>query len=265
MGDILLSNLARAARLSAIGLATFATLLQLSATAAHAEDGTLQIVPATGVALTPITVVTSGPCPAGDFVVVKVSGHGFPEAGANVVAVSAVSIYPKASGGGFELPLQNHLHAFAEQQKPPAVLKGKYELVATCKTKLGSDSLGDFRGSLWFTSPTEYRNTDPAKPGSAAAVAPPTSSSAPSGTAAAKPGGALAPSQSGAAASPSAQTRVLGAKQSNDSAKSGGGGVLAYTGAELARLVLIAGLMLALGTAAVRFGRRRGYFTFGGR
>jgi hypothetical protein len=241
----------RAARLVAISLIAAATALPV--TAAHAADGSLTAVPATGMSITPMTVVTSGPCPSGDFVVVRVFGKGFPRAGENVVGVSAIKIYPTTPNGGFELPLQNHMKAFAERQSPVAVLSGRYEFVATCRAKLGVGSLGEFRGSITFTSPTRY--TSAAKSAAGAATA---------GTSTAPAAGATKPS----AASDSSAARPANAASppaTQVAAKSADGGGLASTGGELARLALIGALAVGVGIFAVRRARSRGYLSFGGR
>src|SRR5262249_41776691 len=38
---------------------------------------------------------------------------------------------------------------------------GRYDFTLTCRTAFNPASLGDFTGSIWFTSPTRYQNTDP--------------------------------------------------------------------------------------------------------
>lgn len=138
------------------------------------------ITPSSGIAFTPLTVSTSAPCAAGDFIVVRVTGKGFPAQGENVVGASNAAIYPKNAGGGMDIPLQNHLRFFADKQVPAAVLTGRYELVVSCRKKLGVTSLADFRGALWFTSPTAYVASDPAGTRASGSVAPsPPASAAP--------------------------------------------------------------------------------------
>lgn len=159
-------------RALAVAFAGLGLGLALPLSAAHAADGTLTVTPSTGFSNTPITVTTSGQCPAGDFVVVRLLGKGFPAEGVNVVGISSASVYPKTAAGGIAVPLQDHLQSFASDQSPPVVLAGKYDIVVICKAKLAPQALGQFSGSVWFTSPTDYRDTDP-KSGPPRSLAPP--------------------------------------------------------------------------------------------
>ena len=154
----------------------------------------MTFAPASGLDVSALVVGTSGPCPAGDFVTVRVLGAGFPEDGLNVVAVSAVAIYPTTSSGGLELAFGNTMKAFASKQNPPAVLAGRYEVVATCRRKLAPQSLGSFRGTFWFTTPTTYQTTDPAASDNTPASSPSSLPSASSTSAAPQAPAVTAPS-----------------------------------------------------------------------
>ncbi len=128
--------------------------------------GSLAFTPATGADTASITVTTSGPCTdaAATNLQAKVFGAGFPESGQVVVSNSAVSAYSTSGSGGYIVPLAQSMRDFANQQASPATLSGKYDFVLTCRTNVNQTSLGDFTGSLWFTSNTAYQSTDPSPP-----------------------------------------------------------------------------------------------------
>ena len=88
---------------------------------------------------------------------VKVSGAGFPAGGYNVTGVSTTGTYPTNAGGGYIIPLADTMANFAAAQAPPATLSGQYTFLAVCRTGLNATDLGNFDGSIWFTSPTKGR------------------------------------------------------------------------------------------------------------
>ncbi|MFJ6568553.1 Ig-like domain-containing protein [Streptomyces sp. NPDC091292] len=136
-------------------------LLGAGAPDARADTlGTLTANPATGTDTTSMSLTTSGACPAeADHVIVKVNGKGFPAEGQNVVGTSPVELYP-GSGAGFEVPLTSTMRDYASLAGF-TTLEGQYEYTLTCRKAFGAATYGDFKGSVWFTSNTTYRNTPP--------------------------------------------------------------------------------------------------------
>ena len=144
---------ATAATLVATGLAVLGT-----ATAANAAPiGTLTVSPPSGADDTPMSVSTSGPCPTtATTIQVTIQGAGFPTTGFNVVGASPISSFPTNPSGGLNIPVSDTLRNYAAQQTPPATLGGDYTITAVCRTALNPTSLGDFPGTIRFTSPTTY-------------------------------------------------------------------------------------------------------------
>lgn len=136
--------------------------LQLSAMGpAWAKDiGTVSFEPVAGLDVHPMSAFTSAPCPQGTHLIVKIFGNGFPADGINGTSNSEARIYRKGSNGGLEIPLLNTMRTFADQQGPRTTLGGRYDVVVTCKNKASQASLGDFKGSLTFTTPTQYTSGD---------------------------------------------------------------------------------------------------------
>lgn len=150
-----------AALLTAAAVALGGTVL-LGAPAAQADSlGTLTATPATGTDVTPMSLKTSGTCPEpADYLIVSVTGAGFPAEGQNVVGNSPLSIYP-STGSGYEVPLTETMRDYASTAGFKT-LQGRYEFTVTCRRAFGSATYGDFKGSVWFTSNTAYQSTAPA-------------------------------------------------------------------------------------------------------
>ncbi|MEU3980958.1 Ig-like domain-containing protein [Streptomyces sp. NPDC026672] len=130
--------------------------------AAAAEIGTAVVDPATGFDDSGISLTTSGACPDNATnILVTVAGSGFPAEGQNVVGNSPISTYPTASNGGMVIPLTQTMRDYANTAGF-TTLTGKYTFTVICRTAFNGTSLGDFTSSIWFTSNTEYQNTDPA-------------------------------------------------------------------------------------------------------
>ncbi|MGW1884819.1 Ig-like domain repeat protein [Streptomyces sp. NPDC001970] len=147
------------------GLASLMAVLAgglLLAPAAHAaEIGTAEVTPATGSDTSSMSLTTSGPCPdSATNVIVTVTGSGFPAAGQNVVGNSPIATYASTPEGGLVIPLTQTMRDYANTAGFTN-LTGKYTFLVTCRTAFNPTSLGDFPGSVWFTSNTTYQNTDP--------------------------------------------------------------------------------------------------------
>jgi hypothetical protein len=251
-----------------------AVLLGVPASRA-APIGTLVFDPATGTNDSTVTVTTSGPCtaPNATSLQAKLFGAGFPAGGQVVVANSPLSAYPVTPAGGYIVPLGDTLQGFANLQSPPATLSGRYDVVLTCRTNVSQASLGDFTGSIWFTSPTQYQNTDPAPTTTATPTPPPTTTTSPppGNGSAGQAVGVVIPSHptsssshpgeggggGGGGGGGSGGGGGGGGGESADGGSAGGGGGLAHTGLPLAELVVAAAVLVVTGGALTRRGRRR--------
>ncbi|MFD3994376.1 WxL protein peptidoglycan domain-containing protein [Streptomyces sp. NPDC058583] len=156
-------------------------------TATAAPVGTAAVTPGQGTDDSSISLTTSGACPApATNVLVKVTGKGFPAEGKNVVGNAPLSTYPQDPGGtGFIVPLTMTMRDYANEAGF-ATLEGRYDLTVVCRKAFGSETYGDFTGSLWFTSNTVYQDTDPGGPnptGTPTGTATPTGTVTPTGTA----------------------------------------------------------------------------------
>lgn len=160
--------------------------------------GTLFVDPPTGADDTPLDLLTSGGCPApATNVVARVFGKGFPAGGQIVVGNTDAGV---RRGSAFSVVPGDTLRAFAALQPTPAVLSGSYRVVVSCQEALGSVSLGDYVGTLVFSSPRSYTARNPAvRPVPAPADAAPL------------PTGAPTPGTTGSSAAPVPQGTDAGA------------------------------------------------------
>lgn len=157
------SKLTRSLGIGVVAVTALAgTLLLSAAPASAAVVGTVSVTPATGLDTTAATVNTSAACPAGVNIIGRIFGAGFPAAGQTVRNNSPISSYSVNAAGGLVVPLADTFRAFGNLQSPPVVFSGKYDIVISCINPLAANtSLGDFSGSVWFTSNTAYQSTDP--------------------------------------------------------------------------------------------------------
>ena len=136
-----------------------ATALLGSGPAGAGTLGSLTLTPPTGADTTPISVRTSGGCPAdAPNIIVAITGKGFPASGQTVVGNTNAGV---SSSGPFSVALSDTLAAFAAQQPVPAPLDGVYELTLTCRTALDPASRGTYTDTLLFSSPTAYTTDVP--------------------------------------------------------------------------------------------------------
>ena len=136
-------------------------LLPQAGYAAAPVVGTLTVQPAIGNDLTSINIVTSGPCPAGTNVIGRVFGAGFPAEGQIVVSNSPFTTYVSTQGHGLVLALGLTLRDFVNLQADPVPLHGKYRLVVSCRMNSKLGDLGDFVGSVAFTTSRSYVAAEP--------------------------------------------------------------------------------------------------------
>lgn len=173
-----------------------------SPVAAVPQLGTLFVDPPTGADDTPLDLLTSGGCPApATNVVARVFGNGFPAGGQIVVGNTDAGV---RRGSSFSVVPGDTLRAFAALQPTPAVLSGSYRVVVSCQEALGSVSLGDYVGTLVFSSPRSYAARNPAvRPVPAPVDAAPLPG--------ASPGAAQVPGTTGSSAAPLAPEAMGGA------------------------------------------------------
>jgi hypothetical protein len=104
----------------------------------------------------PIDLATSGRCPGqGDWLSASVAGPGFPAGGASALGLSAASIYPAASTGGYVIPLDQTLRSIARQSGVSA-LHGVYKVDVFCRARFQPAHLRDFVGTLTFATPGSW-------------------------------------------------------------------------------------------------------------
>lgn len=281
-----LRSAAGAATAAAAALAGLALILPTAAQAAPA--GSAKINPATGADTGSIDLTTSAACPGpATNILVKVVGKGFPAEGKNVVGNSPISTYGQAPSGGITVPMTMTMRDYANEAGF-TTLEGRYDLTVVCRKAFGSDTYGDFKGSLWFTSNTVYQSTDPAAPqpsptptptpsatptptASATPTPSPTptpsdsSSPSPSPSTSASPSTSVSPSASASASAGSTGGDSVGVSTQVSGGSAGGsGGGLANTGTNAATLGLLAAGLVVTGGGAVLWARRRGLLTFSG-
>ncbi|MCX4801449.1 DUF916 domain-containing protein [Streptomyces sp. NBC_01214] len=274
---------------------TLAAAALPGAAAEAAQAGTAVINPATGTDTTSVDLATSAACPApATNVLVKVTGKGFPAEGKNVVGNSPISTYGQAPSGGIVIPLTMTMRDYANEAGF-TTLEGRYDLTVVCRKAFGSETYGDFTGSMWFTSNTEYRTTDPGgaqptptptptptpkpTPTSTQTSSPsPTTSPTPTTTSTPDPSATPTPTTTATATggtglglSTNVTTGGTGTTAGSTSGSgatggsgSGKGGGLADTGTDAVTLALIAAGLVLTGGTAVWWARRRGLLSFPG-
>lgn len=147
---------------AALIVAPFLGLLPASA----ATIGQLKITPGTGQVETAPVLWTSGPCPtAANAVIAKIYGPGFPVRGQNMTGVAQGN---ESSKHAFSVDATYTMRDLAGIPYPPVAYEGKYTVVVTCRKLDDLTSLGDFVGTMTFTTPTTYTSaqggTPPATP-----------------------------------------------------------------------------------------------------
>ncbi|MFE5815320.1 hypothetical protein ACFQ6S_18170 [Streptomyces sp. NPDC056479] len=268
-------------------LVTAAAVVQASAAEAPAA---MSVTPETGTDTEGMSLTTSAACPAeATNLIVDVTGSGFPADGQNVVGNSPLGTYGTTPNGGIVVPLSDTMRNYASTAGF-TTLQGRYDFTLTCRTAFNGASLRDFTASIWFTSNTAYRNTDPAGPGNtptptdtasatptdsgtptdtATPTDPPTDTESPTDTAlptdtptdTALPTDTAAPTDTSAAdggttggGSQDISTDVSGGASGGGS---GGGGSMAATGVNAGALGALSAALVVAGFVIVRRARRR--------
>lgn len=278
---------AAAAAAALVGLA-----LTVPTTAHAAPTGSAKINPATGHDDSSVGLTTSAACPEpSTYVLVKVVGKGFPAEGLNLVGNAPITTYPPTETGGIAIPLTMTMRDYAKQAGF-TTLEGRYDLTVVCRMPFGTDVHGEFTGSMWFTSGTDYQTTDPGtgnptptptpSPTPTATPTPtPTATPTPTPTPTATPtptpsdsasptptptdtpsptGSASTGTTTSGGSSVGVSTNVTGGAAGG----SGGPGGLANTGADATTVGLLSGVLVVTGGALVWWARRRGLLTFAG-
>lgn len=161
-----MTGLFRTARATALTSVVAITVLvpAVPSLATTSALGSVTVQPATGTDLTSISLVTSGPCVSGTNVIARVFGKGFPAEGQVVVSNSPLSAYQQTRGKGRVLVMSLTMRDFMQQQTDPVALHGTYRIVVTCREAAKLGDLGDFTGSLVFSSPRNYVAHEPQVP-----------------------------------------------------------------------------------------------------
>jgi uncharacterized membrane protein YgcG len=280
-------SLKRLSRPAAAGLGTLllacGTAGLLGAPGAHAAAaGKLEVGPAKGKDTETITLTSAGACPSNATnLIVSVTGSGFPAEGKVVVGNSPFSAYATTPAGGYVVPLTETMRDYANEVGS-RTLQGRYDFTLTCRTAFNGTSLGDFTAPIWFTSNTDYQDTDPAGGGSTTTppatttpsgsstptdTASPSDTAEPTGTATDEPTDTGSPTDTattgdagGSTSGGSGGSEGIGTSVSGGS--SGGKGSLAATGENAALLASASAALVLAGTFLVRSVRRRRLLTF---
>ncbi len=190
--------------LAVVPVAAALVLLGLSSvdSAGAAALGTVDVSPSPGTDTSSITLTTSGGCPAGTATAVqaRVEGSGFPAAGQQITSVTPIDALSTTSSGGYILPVSQTLADYAKLQSPAVVYSGAYTITVKCRTNTRTASLGDFTGTLTFSSPSAYTQT------SATASPTPSASGSASPSASASPSSSTSPSSSSSPVAPGSAT-----------------------------------------------------------
>lgn len=181
-----------AALLGAAVLSAGLVLIAPPAQAAEvAPPGTLSLVPAKGTLDTPMNVVTSTMCPAGDYFTVAVIGKKLSKGGDNITGATPVEALLPYGDNQMNIPLSSTWRDFSADNAGGA-LAGTYTIEVRCRTALEFTPLARFVGTVALTSkgfsavgstalPPEKQKPAPAQPGASASApaAPAPSASAP--------------------------------------------------------------------------------------
>jgi len=115
-------------------------------------SGGLTFIPAKGMDISPLYVVTSGPCPAAATNLIgRLYGKGFPADGTVVIPNTASAVEHDAA---FGVPLQDTLEAYASEAG--VTLRGKYRITVQCVNELATKVFAEFSGYASFATPTHF-------------------------------------------------------------------------------------------------------------
>jgi hypothetical protein len=154
-------SLAPGGRAAAVTVAAMGALM-IAVGPAQAASGSagLTFIPAKGMDISPMYVVTPGPCPAqATNLVGRIFGKGFPKAGVVVIPNSDAAVRHDV---GFGVPLQDTIQSFAQQAG--IKLTGKYRIAVQCTNELGTKVFTEFSGSVDFSDHTHFTGPAPKTP-----------------------------------------------------------------------------------------------------
>lgn len=143
-----------AAGLLTAGLTSAVLISSASAAGARYSGspvGTLSITPTSGSNQSAINYATSAPCPSGDSFFTLLFGAGMPDAGEVVTSKTSANFSTSAP---INSAFQNTPQYYATKNN--TTLSGTYDVVLRCTSGLSTSSLGDFRSTITFSSPTAY-------------------------------------------------------------------------------------------------------------
>ena len=158
----------RLTRIAAVGATTLAlagaSLALATGAQAATQLGTLTFNPASGIADQNISMTTHSTgaqkgCPAGDAQALSaiVTGPGNWAAGIPVVGFNTASL---STSSEMTVPWEDVFSSLAAVNAAPLQV-GRYDVSLYCVNAAGSDYSGQFTGSIWFTSTTNWQSTDP--------------------------------------------------------------------------------------------------------
>lgn len=130
-------------------------LLAAPAGAAQAAEvappGTLSLVPAKGTLDTPMNVVTSALCPAGDYFTVAVLGPKLSKDGDNITGATPTEALLPYGDNQMNIPLSSTWRDFAADNAGGAIT-GTYTIEVRCRTALEFTPLARFVGTVKITA-----------------------------------------------------------------------------------------------------------------
>lgn len=130
-------------------------LLAAPAGAAQAAEvappGTLSLVPAKGTLDTPMNVVTSALCPAGDYFTVAVLGPKLSKDGDNITGATPTEALLPYGDNQMNIPLSSTWRDFAADNAGGAIT-GTYTVEVRCRTALDFTPLARFVGTVKVTT-----------------------------------------------------------------------------------------------------------------
>jgi hypothetical protein len=244
------------ARIAASAAVVVLSTLAVAGPASAQTLGPLKITPATGQVETAPVLWTSGPCPtAANAVIAKIYGPGFPVRGQNMTGDAPGN---ESSKHAFSVDATYTMRDLAGIPYPPVAYLGKYTIVVTCRKLDDIKSLGDFVGTMTFTTPTTYTTAQggkiPAtpKPGVPVTKPVPTVQPTPTATVSPTPRATVSPSASSTpTSSPSASV--------SNSAPGGNSASGASSSSTNALIPALIGLLVGAGVVGTIFfirGRR---------
>ncbi len=152
--------IARIVVASLVAVMASSTVLAAPAGAADEDLGWFRLTPAQGSLDDAIDGLTQAPCPAGEAIVVGLTGPGIPTGGdiGYIVGNTALSALPPTESGQLYVPLNLTLRDWFARNAPGLAPAGTYRVVLTCRAALrGSVTYGTFSADVAIAKAGTYR------------------------------------------------------------------------------------------------------------